>query len=400
MNKEEILQNLFICETEGKELNLPMHIFECLKNTNGEVDVETKKQLKSALSKISLSEIFNEEKFILNGSKHVILDVNNLREKQSFAVFSKNVIEDCGLINYFSSEFNDISLTSIYEQIEMISNALSGVKNRIEQKKEEIKSEKQAEELSADLLRLGKYLHWQICEEFSIRSKIDRTRLSPIITGALLIKTYILTDISQCSGLCGKVYTSSEETTNIECECGGKIVLAPPMLKVEKISFVVPEKIEEIIPSPEESFPRILFDLVNKTFLNRNLLVILNQLNSYNMRNKIALPSDAFYQYRDTKDIVRVKFIHEIRDDKEIDIFACITDTRYSDDEFLSSVSLPIIMRDISNGLRHGFDWEKIISSSELREWLVTPFIKGKELEKINSFKDIYSLLSGGKSDV
>jgi len=57
-------------------------------------------------------------------------------------------------------------------------------------------------------------------------------------------------------------------------------------------------------------------------------------------------------------------------------------------------------MRDIKSGLKGEFNWEKIIARSELRDWMVTPFIKGKELEKTSSFKDIQSLFTGGSSNV
>ena len=118
------------------------------------------------------------------------------------------------------------------------------------------------------------------------------------------------------------------------------------------------------------------------------------------MREKIIIPSDAIFNYKDTNDIIQVNFIYEIKDKKEIYIFACITDTRYTDSCFISSVSLPVIMRDIQNGLKGEFNWEQVISKSELRDWKVTKFIKGKELEKISSFKEIDELYQGDVKDV
>ncbi|MCE7742619.1 MAG: hypothetical protein GOP50_09185 [Candidatus Heimdallarchaeota archaeon] len=396
------LQNLYIYEIVNNNLNLPNHIVECLKNTSGDVDIECTKQLKKALLNANLADIFNDRRFILNGSKHVLLDTSNINENQSHAIFTKNKKNNCSLLNYFSSSFNDIDLTSTYEEIKLITNALSGVYARTEQQKEleQINLEKQVEEINIDLQRLGRYLHWQICDEYSLRSRAEFSSLSPMITGAVLLKTYVLTDILQCNGSCGKVFTSSEESSNTACECGGEILLAPPMLKVENISFVVPEQIESMIPDQEESSPMSFFNLINKSFLNRKLLLILNQLDEFKMKNKISIPSDAVFQYEDTNDIIRIHFTHEVKDNKEVIIFACITDTRHSDTNFLSSVSLPVIMRDIKNGLKGDFNWEQIITKSELRDWKVTPFIKGKELEKITSYKDIDSLFTGEMKDV
>ncbi|MHA1198044.1 MAG: hypothetical protein ACTSQF_01620 [Candidatus Heimdallarchaeaceae archaeon] len=396
------LQNLYICETVNNELDLPIHIVQCLKNTSGDVDIESKKQLKKALLNISLADVFDDRRFILNGSKHVLMDISNIVENQSYAIFTKNKINNCSLLNYFSSGFNDINLTSTYEELKLITNALSGIYARTEHQKEleVINLEKQVEEINIDLQRLGRYLHWQICDEYSLRSRAEFSGLSPMITGAVLIKAYVLTDILQCNGSCGKVFTSSEESSSVACECGGEILLAPPMLRVENISFVVPEQIESMIPDQEESSPKNFFNFINKAFLNRKLLMILNQLDEFKMKDKISIPSDAVFQYEDTNDIIRIHFTHEVKENKEVLIFACVTDTRHSDTNFLSSVSLPVIMRDIKNGLKGDFNWQKTIAKSELRDWKITPFIKGKQLEKITSYKDIDSLFAGEMKDV
>jgi len=323
---EKEIQNLFILECLDEENLLPYHFFECLNGTTGKVDIETKKQLKSALKDVCFDELFNEKNYILKGSKHVLLDTDNLTINQKHSVFTKNSSENCRFLNFFSSDIDDISLTSTWDQIERISDALVSVKNRAEQQVKDgiINSAMLVDEVDADFFKLGKYLHWQICEEYSLRSKPDRSRFSPMITGAVLLKAFLLTDLSQCTGSCGKIYSSTEENPNILCECGGEIILVPPMLKIENISFVVPKNIEEMVQDSEESSPFKIFSLINRAFLDRKLTLTLNKLTSFKMGNKIAIPASAYYQYKDTNDILRVNFIHEIKDEREIVIFACI----------------------------------------------------------------------------
>lgn len=405
MNTENLssdLLNLFIGEFPNNETNLPLHIFECLKNTSGVIDEASKQKLKVALANFSLENVFDEEKYVLNGSKYTVLDALDINKKQNYSIFTKHKIDTFSFLNYLSSNFYEIDLNSTHEEIELISEALLGVYERTQYYRElgEINLEEQLGDINIELHRLGKYLHWQICDEFSLRGRADFSDLTPMITSAVLIKTYVLTDISQCNGKCGKIYTTLEENTGVTCECGGEILLAPPMLKVENISFVIPNEIENIVTDSEESSPKSLINLINKTFPNRKLLLLLNQLGEYRMREKIIIPSDAIFNYKDTNDIIQVNFIYEIKDKKEIYIFACITDTRYTDSCFISSVSLPVIMRDIQNGLKGEFNWEQVISKSELRDWKVTKFIKGKELEKISSFKEIDELYQGDVKDV
>ncbi len=405
MNIENLssdLLNLYIGEFPDNETNLPLHIFECFKNTSGDIDKTSKQQLKAALANFSLDDVFDEAKYMLNGSKYTVLDAFDINKKQNYSILTKHKIDTFSFLNYLSSNFYDIDLNSIHEEIELISEALLGVYKRTQYYRElgEINLEKQLEDINIDLHKLGKYLHWQICDELSLRGRADFSGLTPMITGAVLIKAYVLTDVSQCNGKCGKIYTTLEENTSVICDCGGEILLAPPMLKVENISFVIPNEIENIITDLEESSPKSLINLINKTFPNRKLLLLLNQLGEYKMRENIIIPSDAIFTYKDTNDIIQINFIYEIKGKKEIYIFACITDTRYTDNCFISSVSLPVIMRDIKNGLKGEFNWEQVISKSELRGWKVTKFIKGKELEKISNFKEIDEIYQGDVKDV
>ncbi len=393
--------NLFVCEVMNNEIDLPIHIVECLKDVSGEEDVKSKKQLKNALSNANISDIFKEEKFVLQGSKQIFLDTQNITKEQRYSIFTKDKNDDCNFLNFFSSNFNDVSLTNTYEEIKILTTALSGVYNRTEllRESDEMSLDNQIDVLSTDLNSLGKYIHWQICKEYNLRGRTELSNLPLMITGAVLVKAYILTDIMQCNSTCGKVYSGLDETSVKECECGGEILLAPPMLRVDTVSFVVPEDIENKVSFQEEVSPKNIFNLINKAFLNRKLLLILNQLTEYKINEKIAIPSDAVFRYKDTNDVIRVQYIHEVKDEKEIHIFACITDSRFSDPEFISCLFLPGIMRDIKSGLKGDFNWEQVISRSELRDWKVTPFIKGKELEKTSSFKEMYSLFAGGVND-
>ena len=93
MNKD--IKNLFICESLDKELNIPTHIYECLEDVEGEVDIETKKHLKNALEHANLSSMFSKEKYGLNGTKQAVLDISNIQENYGHAIFTKSTEEEC-----------------------------------------------------------------------------------------------------------------------------------------------------------------------------------------------------------------------------------------------------------------------------------------------------------------
>ncbi|MCE7749398.1 MAG: hypothetical protein GPJ51_13490, partial [Candidatus Heimdallarchaeota archaeon] len=275
--------------------------------------------------------------------------------------------------------------------------ALQGVSKRVEHQIEEgiLTQNSSLDEMEKNLERLGRFYHWQICQETSLRGGIEQSSITPVITSALFMKTFILKDLELCNGKCGKIYSGNKEETLIRCDCGGEIVLAPPMLKIENISFVYPEQLDQIVVSKDEVSPKRIFELIQNSFVPNRIILLLNQLSELELNKKITIPSVAHYRIKDTNDIVRVFFEYEYKSENEITIFACITDTRYKSSNLISAVSLPIILRDVKNGISGDFDPIKVIQKTELRDWKVTPFVKARELKNIENLERVFSIFGG-----
>lgn len=390
------IYNILACEIMEKELELPIHFFETLETEDAIPSINIKKQLLELFKNVNISDCFTEKNIILEGLKLTSLPIENLESKGSGIALLKNR-GDIFFLNLFFSYFNDLNLTNASTETNRIRDALQGVSKRVEHQIEDgiLTHNRSLDEMEENLERLGKFYHWQICQETSLRGGIEQSSITPVITSALFMNTFILKDLELCNGKCGKIYSDNKEETLIRCDCGGEIVLAPPMLKIENISFVYPEQLDQIVASKDEVSPKRIFELIQNSFVPNRIILLLNQLSELELNKRISIPSVAHYRIKDTNDIVRVFFEYEYKSENEITIFACITDTRYKSSNLISAVSLPIILRDVKNGISGDFDPIKVIQKTELRDWKVTPFVKARELKNIENLESIFSIFGG-----
>ncbi len=390
------IYNILVCELLEKELELPIHFFDALETNEATSSVNIKKQLSELFKDVKFSDCFYEKNFILEGLKLNSLPIENLKGQGSGIALLKDK-EDIFYFNLFFSYFNDINLTNASIETNRILDALQGVVKRIEHQIEDgvLTQNNSLDEIEKNLEMLGRFYHWQICQEASLRGGIEQSSITPVITSALFMNTFIQKDLEQCNGKCGSIYSDNREEMLIRCECGGEIVLAPPLLKIENVSFVYPEKLDQIVISKEEISPKRIFEFIQNSFVPRRIILLLNQLPELKLNKKISIPSIAHFKIKDTNDEVRVFFEFECKSENEITIFACITDTRYKSSNLISAVSLPIIQRDVKNGISGDFDPNKVIQKTELRGWKVTPFVKVRELKNIENLESIFSIFGG-----
>ena len=387
------IYNILACELLEEELELPIHFFEALETGESTSSVNIKKQLSELFKDVKFADCFNEKNIILEGLKLNSLPIYNLK-CQVYGITLLKDKDDIFFFNLLFSYFNNINLTKASIEINRILDALQGVVKRIEHQIEDgiLTQNSSLDEIEKNLEILGRFYHWQICQEGSLRGGIEQSSITPVITSALFMNTFIQKDLEQCNGKCGRIYSDNREESLIKCDCGGEIVLAPPLLKIENVSFVFPEKLDQIVLSQDEVSPLKIYEFIQNSFVPRRIILLLNQLSELKLNEKISIPSIAHFRIKDTNDVVRVIFEFECKSENEITIFACITDTRYKSSNLVSAVSLPVIMRDVKNGISGDFNPNRVIQRTELRDWKVTPYVKVRELKTIENLEGIFSI--------
>jgi len=182
------------------------------------------RQLNQLFKNVNISEIFDEKDIVLEGLKLSSIPIDDLNTAGTGLTLIK-AKEDIFFLNLFFSAFKDINLSKSSPEIKQILNALQGVHRRIDyQIKEGFRSQDSPlDVLEENLEMMGKFFHWQVCKEVSLRGGIELSNITPVITSALLMNASILDDLEICNGNCGKIYSEGAEEDIIRCDCGGEI---------------------------------------------------------------------------------------------------------------------------------------------------------------------------------
>ncbi|MFW9853030.1 MAG: hypothetical protein ACFFDS_08810 [Candidatus Thorarchaeota archaeon] len=357
-------------------------------------DVSTIMQLEEAKESINILDEFPDKEIIFKSSKYEFIDASEDKSKTPSLYLIKQDYNEISLLNIIISPISELNLSKTSEVIDYIAQSISGVFRRTNtlRNNDSLSEEEQRIELRKNLRDLVEFYQWQILSEQSLQKSTEQVAQAPMITNSLLIKAEIIRDQVQCMGSCGKTFSKETTPSGVQCECGGEIVIAPPSLNLAKVSYVYPKGLKEIINNDDAITPNSLLMYVKESIMSPKLLTSLNQLSSLKFHDYISIPSILIYKSKLTNDLINVHLDYFQNSDDEIFIFACTTDTRFSDQRLVSAISLPIIMRTFRSTFQGEDNWKEVIQRSELKDWMITPFVKIKTLNQFPSLSDILAL--------
>ena len=87
----------------------------------------------------------------------------------------------------------------------------------------------------------------------------------------------------------------------------------------------------------------------------------------FSLDNTVLVPSTVHFRSQTTNDEIRINFTQQLQNQEEVLLFACLTDTRYSDFRLIPAVSLPGILRTVQSNLTESFNLVDTINQTELR---------------------------------
>jgi hypothetical protein len=391
---ENLSTNLLITSIPIVEADLAL--FTTVIMTGDEVtqDVSTIIQLEEAKESINILDEFPDEDIIFKSSKYEFIDAFEDKRKTPSLYIIKQDYNEISLLNIIISPISDLNIAKTSEAIEYIAQSTAGVFRRTDtlRNNEGLSEEKQQNELRKNLRDLVEFYQWQILTEESLQKSTEQGAQAPMITNALLLKAEIIRDQVQCMGGCSKTFSKETAPSGVQCECGGEIVIAPPSLNLAKVSYVYPEGLREIINNDDSITPESLLLYTKESIMSPKLLTSLNQLSSLKFHDFISVPTMIGYKSKLTNDLINVHLNYYLSSEDDIYIFACITDTRYSDQRLVSAVSLPVIMRAFQSNFEGEKNWKEVIQRSELKDWITTPFVKIKTLNQFSTLSDILAL--------
>jgi len=388
--KEIQSMNILMTTILRDDGNLPLHIAKVFGNHTLIQEEPMKNQLEKGLEKIKIPEYFPKEDITLEGARFITWQIGKEKTQSPDISLIKHSYDNNFLLNIIISNFSDLDILDASAEVAFVLQAITGIHRRIEIPVElvELSDEEQLKGLKHKLKDLGNFYHWQIFEENSMRGGIEKIGLAPMLITALLMRAHTMHDEIQCIGECQRIFNKETQGSEIKCDCGGELVIAPPYLKIKNASFVFPEGIDEII-SEEESAPSNFLNLILKTMFPRKVSLLFNQFPDLNFSTMVTLPSSSYYRSISTNDTIKITFEYKELENDDVLIFAFVTDTRYYDNKLIPATSLPVIMRDIQRNVRGEFDWEAAIERTQLGDWKVSPFISFNEISKYATLKSL-----------
>jgi len=391
---ENLSTNLLITSIPIGDLDLGLFTTVIMTGEKVTQNVSSVMQLEEMKESINILDEFPDEEIVFKSSKYEFIISPEDDRKIPNLYIIKQEYGEISLLNILISPISKLNLTRTSEIIDYIAQSIAGVYRRTDiwRNQDSLSEEEQQDELKNNLKDLVEFYQWQILREESLQKSKDLGTQAPMITNIILVKAEIFRDLVQCMGSCSKTFSKDEAPSEVQCECGGEIVIAPPSLNLSKVSFVYPEELKDIITNGESITPEGLFKYVKEAIMSPKLLTSLNQLSSLKFHDLVSVPSIINYKSKLTNDLINIHFDYFLSNDDELYIFACTTDTRYSDKRFVSAISLPIIMRVFQSNFEGENSWKQTIQRSELKDWVVTPFVKIKTLNQFSSLSDILAL--------
>ena len=391
--------NLFLINYPQKELDLNTQVIEIIGGKKLVPDDTIKAKREMDLEKLNIIEMFSDTNILFKASRYSFVDVYQLDEEIENKIYIlRDRTRNFTLLNVIIGAFFDLNLEKTNNEIQSLTQSLSGIFRRTEfQKQSEIIADvNQKIELKRNLEKLSHYFNWQIFDEGILRSTLTVSEITPMITSAFLVRALIIKDQMKCTGECQKTYTKETTPEGIRCECGGDLILIPPELNFEEISFVYHSEIVEIVGKNNVETPSRLFKYLQSSEIPKNLIDSIGQFSALNLQNLITIPSKVKFQVKATSDIIDLNLGYKILENDEILIFGLMSDTRYNDNRLITSKSLDKIMNTIYANLLDQASWEETIKKSELENWKVTPFVKIKYIDKYFSLEDTHAIKHGG----
>ena len=381
--------NLLLVSLLQEELGLPINIPQIFGGDAIIKDELARTNLEDALGQLNVIDLFVEQETVLEIAKYDTWNTVDKEKLTPHIYLLKQSYDHAYLLNVLVTPYADINVTMARDELKFIATAFNGIFRRTRKQIElgQINSQEQISELKKYASKTGSFYHWQLFSEKSLRGGIESLGRAPMIVGAMYLKGEIKNNETQCIGTCGKTYETESYPPGSTCECGGKIISAPPYVTFNELAFVLPANIQEIIP--EHIVPNDLVRYITDILVPRGVSLTLNRISSEYFGDIVSIPTTAYFTDKQTNDFVKVQLNYHITEDRKITLFACIADSRYNNPELVSSMSLPVIMRTIKEGIKEGEPLMHTLKRSELKDWILTSFIKLNEVANYLSFKEI-----------
>ncbi len=379
---------------------IPLNIPNILGGEDIITDEVSKLKVEEALGQLNIQSLFDSSSISLESCMYETFHIKNDDDKKITPniYLLKSHTNSVYLINFLATPYADLNLDAYFEEVEFMSRSFSGVFRRTSAQIEngDIDEDMQEKICRDTVDNLSGYMHYTIFQERGLRQPLTQTEKKvPFMAIGLLLYLKFDHNEYQCLGDCGKTYSMDEIAEHICPECKGKLVLAPPILKIDRVRYIFPENAHKIFAEDGEEnlYPGKFLAYYTNIALPRNLILSANRLSPYHFNTLVTIPSKASYSNpKKTNDDVSIITNWRILENDQVFVFCSIGFTKYnnrSDLPFIPQLTFNTINTKIVDGFKKGKTIDDILKSTIISDWILTKPINFEDIGNFNSLDDL-----------
>ena len=372
-------------ETTGSFINSPY----ILGGSGYFTDEAAKDSVEQAFGQLNLPDLFQQFDFVLNIAFYLPIklkmDLKIVPNIYSIKTKYKNIYS----MYLILTPYSDINVTSLNNDLSEIVEDYAGTALRIDDqdsiatnKPKNLYIESIDPELEEASVLLLRRIYYRLFLDRSLAGGTEQPS-KPANLVAVMIQNatiYIGYYCMNCHKTFAKKNVRQEQCPN----CGNKLNHAPPVMEIDSVSYLFPQELRSGIIDPETRIktpyhsPIDLRYLFQASHLPLDISLTYYRIDSDLFQNILPLPTKSIFNYRTSDDIIVLYSQHrelpfERYNDKKMQIITGISDSRVTGEEFMSDMAMRLVVRDLEEGFKKGYDLDRIFKCSILKTWLQSP---------------------------
>ena len=372
-------------ETNGSFINSPY----ILGGSGYFTDESAKESVEQAFGQLNLPDLFQQFNFVLNVAFYVPIklkmDLKLVPNVYSVKTKYKNIYS----MYLILTPYSDINITSLDNDLSEIVEDYAGTALRITEqdiiainKPKNLYIEAVDPELEEATLLLLRRIYYRLFMDRSLAGGTEQPS-KPTNLVVVMIQNATIHIGYYCMN-CNKTFTKKNIQQEQCPSCGSKLSNAPPIMEIDTISYVFPKELRSGIMDINNRvkapyYPPIdLRYLFQASHLPLDISLVYYRIEPELFQYILPLPTKSIFNYRTSDDIIVLysqyrEIPKEQTDDKKLQIITGISDSRIIGEEFMSDMAMRLIVRDLEEGFKKGYDLDRIIKGSVLKTCLRSP---------------------------
>ncbi|MEM2141699.1 MAG: hypothetical protein QXQ81_00360, partial [Candidatus Thorarchaeota archaeon] len=346
---------------------------------------------------INIVDLFQMRQYVLHTIKYGSELVRPVAEHLGSYIYQvKAHVGDVYYLGLLITPYSDVNLTAYQQFVDLTCKYYAGSYRRsLAQKTSgtvDIAADYEgADQTARDMLTLQHHL---LFERREMRGGVETIRKPVRMFAVVLSDIEIMPSYCQCTMDGCKRESSVTELRQGKCpHCGSEVRYVPPNPIIRRVAFVVPKCMLRV-EHPDYQRPMDLVSIVQLGLIPDAVLTAINGINREIFSNIVYVPEHAIYEFRDCDDLFETRSVWR-RDNNHLYVATSMGDSLDLFTESIPSMEARTLLRDLTEGIEKGLDFEQILPKTIVRDWLRSEWYSIEDLgerEELQTYAGVLKL--------